>query len=117
MVGLSAREPAEHRGWVGTVEEKVDSKEVRTPQVSLSCRQSSPQRPSGLVWKRKADEARSSLGAGDGMTVLVGSVPCRLHVENGRSGRHEPDHHRGEQMLQAPGNTPVGRAKSIGQHA
>jgi hypothetical protein len=83
MVGLSAREPAEHRGWVGTVEEKVDSKEVRTPQVSLSCRQSSPQRPNGLVWKRKADEARSSLGAGDGMTVLVGSVPCRLHVENG----------------------------------
>jgi hypothetical protein len=45
------------------------------------------------------------------MTVLVGSVPCRLPVENGRSGRHEPDHHREEQMLQVPGNTPDGRAK------
>jgi hypothetical protein len=45
------------------------------------------------------------------MTVLVGSVPCQLPVEGGWLGRQEPNHCREEQMLQAPGNTPDGRAK------
>jgi hypothetical protein len=95
----------------GMVDEKVDGKEVHAPQPDLIRRQSSPRRPDELVWKRKADEAGSSFGAGDGMTMLVGSLPCQLPVEGKRSRRQEPNHHMEEQMLQASSNTPDGRAK------
>jgi hypothetical protein len=33
------------------------------------------------------------------MIMMIGSVPCQLPDEDGQTGRHEPDHHRKEQML------------------
>jgi hypothetical protein len=45
------------------------------------------------------------------MTMLIGSVPCRLPVVDGQTGRHEPDHHGKEQMLQVPRNVHEEMAK------
>jgi hypothetical protein len=57
------------------------------------------------------DEAENSLGTGDEMTVLVGSLPCQFPVENRWSGMHGPNPHRGERMRQAPGNMSDGWVK------
>jgi hypothetical protein len=74
-------------------------------------RELSQRRPGGLVWKRKAREAKSSTGTEEGATILVGSVLCRLPAEDVRPEKHVPERREGGKVLHAPDNVHGERGK------
>jgi hypothetical protein len=57
-----------------------------------------------VVWRRKVDEAGSSAGSREELTILVGSVPCRLSARDMRAGKHASVHHEEVKMWHAPNN-------------
>jgi hypothetical protein len=110
-MGSPVRELLGRRGYARLDDGKEDDKEAYALRAVLIHRESWPRRPGGLVWKRKAEEAGSSVGVEGEATILVGSVPCRLPVGDMQPGEHTSKRHGEGKVLHAPENMHGERAK------
>jgi hypothetical protein len=110
-MGSPIRELLGRRGYARLDDGKEDDKEAYALRAVLIHRESWPRRPGGLVWKRKAEEAGSSVGVEGEATILVGSVPCRLPVGDMQPGEHTSKRHGEGKVLHAPENMHGERAK------